>query len=168
MRSAHSFRQGSSPRVRGAGKQSKSGLTYSGIIPACAGSRHSFERSLNSGWDHPRVCGEQSVLPQKPARTKGSSPRVRGADMHYHIVGTVKGIIPACAGSSAGACTGLLTDRDHPRVCGEQIVRGLIRSGVGGSSPRVRGAGFFHTFMSLSAGIIPACAGSSAVHVLRA
>ena len=52
--------QGSSPRVRGAGKQSKSGLTYSGIIPACAGSRAVPRRPARGQRDHPRVCGEQS------------------------------------------------------------------------------------------------------------
>ena len=58
--------KGSSPRVRGAGKQSKSGLTYSGIIPACAGS----SALAGKGWcprrDHPRVCGEQPMDTSEP------------------------------------------------------------------------------------------------------
>ena len=53
--------KGSSPRVRGAGKQSKSGLTYSGIIPACAGSRAVPRRPARGQRDHPRVCGEQCI-----------------------------------------------------------------------------------------------------------
>ena len=111
--------------------------------------------------DHPRVCGEQvNVLPLIQTIT-GSSPRVRGADIAAGKANEATGIIPACAGSRCSFVSRNPGRRDHPRVCGEQIVAGLIRSGVGGSSPRVRGAGGLPDERGYLLGIIPACAGSS-------
>ena len=51
---------GSSPRVRGTGRQA--GLPQLGdrFIPACAGNRDSSVRLLASASVHPRVCGEQN------------------------------------------------------------------------------------------------------------
>ena len=51
--------QGSSPRVRGAGRPPTRSAARHGIIPACAGSRYPRPRAGACAWDHPRVCGEQ-------------------------------------------------------------------------------------------------------------
>ena len=52
-------------------------------------------------------------------------------------------------------------DRDHPRVCGEQIATDDSSTDTEGSSPRVRGAVVASASSILIPGIIPACAGSS-------
>ena len=75
-------RWGSSPRVRGAGRNQDRADNRHGIIPARAGSRRSTMASCVPGRDHPRACGEQYVLvPNEnaevgiiPARAGSSSP----------------------------------------------------------------------------------------------
>ena len=112
-------------------------------------------------WDHPRVCGEQLHLIVGAMPGAGSSPRVRGAGGRTHGVMGWQGIIPACAGSSQAWRGGHGRSRDHPRVCGEQLLSGITRAWGGGSSPRVRGAGLPFDALAPQVGIIPACAGSS-------
>ena len=69
--------------------------------------------------DHPRVCGEHEDFESRFGAYVGSSPRVRGA-LRRHGDGRLRrGIIPACAGSTAPAWTTAGSLRDHPRVCGE-------------------------------------------------
>ena len=51
--------------------------------------------------DHPRVCGEQLGAGVVAVGKKGSSPRVRGAEVDLRAPRPLSGIIPACAGSRA-------------------------------------------------------------------
>ena len=95
--------RGSSPHVRGALRETRQKLQYSGIIPACAGSTFDMIEILRQIGDHPRMCGEH----------------VRRQSVRQLLTG----IIPACAGSTQ---THRLHDqprRDHPRMCGEHDVR---------------------------------------------
>ena len=78
-RRLHQGRGGSSPRVRGAGLDSRGGGFGSGIIPARAGSSRRYIPPCGASRDHPRACGEQSSARLVVNMIKGSSPRVRGA-----------------------------------------------------------------------------------------
>ena len=89
--------------------------------------------------DHPRVCGEQKAYHHTHLHMRGSSPRVRGTEVAERLVEEYIGIIPACAGNSYCRCASSQRRRDHPRVCGEQLLKSLISAGSVGSSPRVRG-----------------------------
>ena len=94
----------------------------------------------------------------------------------------LRGIIPACAGSTVDFLLTKLALRDHPRMCGEHQKRpqgrleklGIIPACAGstmlpksfwmpptGSSPHVRGALSEHLGERRVLGIIPACAGST-------
>ena len=90
-----------------------------GIIPACAGNSCAQRISLNLFGDHPRVCGEQVTRCQDRRTVVGSSPRVRGTELHIELDNGVVG--------------------DHPRVCGEQRFGLPEELPLEGSSPRVRG-----------------------------
>ena len=75
----------------------------------------------------------------------------------------VVGIIPACAGNTRIIAARCPVSRDHPRVCGEHANTRASPKTLTGSSPRVRG-----TLESVSCegehrGIIPACAGNTAI-----
>ncbi len=155
-----SMNVGSSPRVRGAGHRRCDALGRTGIIPACAGSSHSFASQRECSRDHPRVCGEQWPPHAPRWCPPGSSPRVRGAGGRTRSLKLASGIIPACAGSSYRIGAGFALVRDHPRVCGEQWLRSFPHGPFQGSSPRVRGAVASTRSSMVSAGIIPACAGS--------
>ena len=133
----------------------------SGIIPACAGSTTDPSIDSSPNWDHPRMCGEHVGDFLNEFLTSGSSPHVRGAPTKTHGIHQHTGIIPACAGSTAGTLPSRLAARDHPRMCGEHRVRILLVQCIRGSSPHVRGAHVRADELTASHGIIPACAGST-------
>ena len=107
------------------------------------------------------MCGEQPYLETNLHDIAGSSPSVRGAVLHKLGPFVHKGIIPACAGSRSWVAINPAAARDHPRVCGEQVVKAEQSVGGKGSSPRVRGAAISTQSALVDHGIIPACAGSS-------
>ena len=167
--------------MRGAPTLTLSNGWLPGIIPACAGSTSCGSGLPLGSRDHPRMCGEHRVrLICRVLRT-GSSPHVRGAPAAVVVCHLVRGIIPACAGSTnrRGWCA--WPKRDHPRMCGEHLstknrasVSGdhprmcgehnpVVNTATGsaGSSPHVRGALFLCLVKTWPRGIIPACAGST-------
>ena len=152
---------GSSPRVRGAVAMQNGYRCIHGIIPARAGSSQPYSMSCRCLGDHPRVCGEQLMDEIKLKPCPGSSPRVRGAVNGAYGARCHVGIIPARAGSRPSFWPAERPSRDHPRVCGEQVWSLGENLNTPGSSPRVRGAVLHPLYVSVDAGIIPACAGSS-------
>ena len=136
-------------------------LPVLGIIPACAGNSLPELASTLRSRDHPRVCGEQRGGNHRNTIGMGSSPRVRGTVVDSIASTPDVGIIPACAGNSGGVLTISGSVEDHPRVCGEQPVCGLVTIITVGSSPRVRGTAGGSRIKRTQCGIIPACAGNS-------
>ena len=86
---------------------------------------------------------------------------MRGTQHRYHIAVVIRGIIPACAGSTSLSVRVVSVRRDHPRMCGEHYVHRPQLDWDVGSSPHVRGARCFATVFLDGFGIIPACAGST-------
>ena len=152
--------RGSSPRVRGTASNIHDKLLDAGIIPARAGNSRFTIRPRSLHRDHPRACGEQRLWHVPPHCRSGSSPRVRGTVLPVVVNAVVQGIIPARAGNSVGVPKALVSKRDHPRACGEQVVRELLVGRDQGSSPRVRGTGFVLPVRARYPGIIPARAGN--------
>ena len=131
------------------------------ITPACAGNSTAYATTGNTGWDHPRVCGEQTGFVVSPSVSLGSPPRVRGTDFLQAVNGKDSGITPACAGNRQSLPQQTSYLWDHPRVCGEQstTVSGITTSR--GSPPRVRGTASVIAMAGDEIGITPACAGNS-------
>ena len=134
---------GSSPHVRGARRIIPAPPRRRGIIPACAGSTSTIRDVCYRHGDHPRMCGEHYNGDMSKIDKQGSSPHVRGALGPFPHVRPQRGIIPACAGSTAA-------NAPTPKT-------------IVGSSPHVRGAPGYCSAMSANQGIIPACAGSTFV-----
>ena len=159
--------KGSSPRMRGARGEGGKGARLLGIIPAYAGSTNLKHLVGLDFGDHPRVCGEHKYKGEFLYKVKGSSPRMRGAQLVELVQEHVFGIIPAYAGSTARhplPCTAVW---DHPRVCGEHIWPLPVTFGVRGSSPRMRGA-LDHIECEIhDVRIIPAYAGSTSTRSTR-
>ena len=153
--------RGSSPRARGAHPASGSADVVAGIIPACAGSTPRRAGRSVSWRDHPRVRGEHNSGPHVPGGTGGSSPRARGARSRARSVRSPRGIIPACAGSTAPDGARAQAGGDHPRVRGEHSLAALTTLLATGSSPRARGARLRRSMLLVARRIIPACAGST-------
>ena len=92
--------EGLSPHARGAPATTCCAWWSPGIIPACAGStRHRLSHRAKYR-DHPRMRGEHRATPAKPPSVAGSSPHARGALPQRQVRHGVRGIIPACAGST--------------------------------------------------------------------
>ena len=152
---------GSSPRVRGKRQALSAAQLRRGLIPACAGKTDTVGMKAEIMGAHPRVCGENRSVASRASAERGSSPRVRGKQLHGLLGGSSSGLIPACAGKTSRAAATWTSRPAHPRVCGENRV-GLALAGARlGSSPRVRGKPFlFNVAVSLR-GLIPACAGKT-------
>ena len=94
-------RRGSSPHARGAHWSDVDWRSGWGIIPACAGSTSITSRSWPRIRDHPRMRGEHFMASLHTALDQGSSPHARGARFGEHQQLPLRGIIPACAGSTS-------------------------------------------------------------------
>ena len=107
------------------------------------------------------MCGEHTAAGPVTVTAKGSSPHVRGARGYRLRLLHLRGIIPACAGSTLHEVFGGEFVGDHPRMCGEHPPIRPAKRRLEGSSPHVRGAHAILIAASGSHGIIPACAGST-------
>ncbi len=94
---------GSSPHARGALHRRCVAGVDAGLIPACAGSTPSLLECGPGGGAHPRMRGEHDHPCGVVPRVRGSSPHARGARARHLLVERIKGLIPACAGSTAPA-----------------------------------------------------------------
>ena len=136
------WREGSSPRMRGAPAADCVGYGFLRIIPADAGSTPGPHCPQSSAEDHPRGCGEHRLFRcMRPPRT-GSSPRMRGALASGHFESSSTGIIPADAGSTRVPQPGRHRHADHPRGCGEHCMwvsmnpmRWIIPADAGSTPP---------------------------------
>ena len=89
----------------------------------------------------------------------GSSPLARGLPQAVRRERADRGIIPARAGFTGGACGACRLRWDHPRSRGVYEL-GLLHEEVKeGSSPLARGLLFFCRFLCVGCRIIPARAG---------
>ena len=91
----------------------------------------------------------------------GSSPRVRGTRGPQSHRGRHRRFIPACAGNTSNASSGVSNRSVHPRVCGEHEGLGQRAGAVDGSSPRVRGTPIIASPPTARRRFIPACAGNT-------
>ena len=133
--------RGSSPRARGALAGGEGDRVHRRLIPASAGST---ARRVPSAWSmraHPRERGEHSGTPSASRAKAGSSPRARGAPQSSDVHPS-----PSPA---------------HPRERGEHCRTPRSARWPCGSSPRARGARTRCLTGSLTAGLIPASAGST-------
>ena len=154
---------GSSPRARGTRCGQDFRHREPGIIPACAGNTIGRSNCVMHPKDHPRVRGEHLIPWSLLLEEIGSSPRARGTPQPNSCRLMLRGIIPACAGNTWLMSTIFSVIRDHPRVRGEHCDRcAALGSGLG-SSPRARGTLLAPRYRAAFFGIIPACAGNTAL-----
>ena len=130
---------GSSPHVRGTLLPKWAQRNGDGIFPACAGNTlvELFDPRLRR--DHPRMCGEHTLIFQALLKLRGSSPHVRGTQSASTKSYYRRGIIPACAGNTWTIWKNSSRTRDHPRMCGEHRHLPFLASSLLESSPHVRG-----------------------------
>ena len=164
---------GSSPHVRGKPRDGTRVDHLGGLIPACTGKTSQRARRWSESRAHPRVCGENMACWPARVSVSGSSPRVRRKRHERHVHARVPRLIPACAGKTVWVCAAVFGIPAYPRVCGENHSNSNDVVFSFGSSPRVRGKPVRTDGQLTINGLIPACAGKTAVRtnvsrVLRA
>ena len=131
------------------------------ITPACAGKTHKLHKVKLVYKDHPRVCGKNFLLFGLLYYILGSPPRVREKrPISIHFL-NIRRITPACAGKTSNIATGLGVSRDHPRVCGKNLLPFCFIFMIIGSPPRVREKQRTFITTKVWGGITPACAGKT-------
>ena len=131
------------------------------ITPAYAGKREWKSGKVSLVEDHPRLCGEKLALERLVVFKQGSPPPMRGKACKITQKRTRARITPAYAGKRAYVCSNIMLDGDHPRLCGEKILKMKTDNVILGSPPPMRGKvqqlpDCFRFF-----GITPAYAGKS-------
>ena len=125
--------------MRGTPEGQQTNTNKIGITPAHAGNTdcNGFRRFIRK--DHPRTCGEHFTLNSKLITHLGSPPHMRGTPDKPAFNAFSLRITPAHAGNTSPISIAGSAGRDHPRTCGEHMVRtACARRGLG-SPPHMRG-----------------------------
>ena len=112
--------KGSPPHMRGKVIYALHDCAQCGITPAHAGKRIYPGSSAAHKRDHPRTCGEKSMMVPHTLALLGSPPHMRGKGCGFDTPGFYIGITPAHAGKSVFLSKLLSVVMDHPRTCGEK------------------------------------------------
>ena len=147
---------GSSPRGRGKLAALAVKLAEARLIPAWAGKTSDALALTASDQAHPRVGGENALLPGRYRLQVGSSPRGRGKQMDLADGQHVTRLIPAWAGKTGTSPSTRGTAPAHPRVGGENRRTASLMLPPWGSSPRGRGKPDGPRLCPAGAGLIPA------------
>ena len=110
----------SPPRARGRGLELLQRERHHGITPACAGKSRARSARGPSARNHPRVRGEEEQARKKEYADWESPPRARGRALDGLDGFKPCGITPACAGKRRIAMSNKQSNRNHPRVRGEE------------------------------------------------
>ena len=91
---------GTPPRARGRLGKSRHADEMNGNTPACAGKTSTLTCRRTNSWEHPRVRGEDPIVPPFTTKSVGTPPRARGRRNHPKIRIGLYGNTPACAGKT--------------------------------------------------------------------
>ena len=152
---------GSPPPMRGKDTLRTCDCAAIGITPAYAGKSLFCTCIQMCSEDHPRLCGEKSMVEAILCFLSGSPPPMRGKDQPAPRQPCLFRITPAYAGKSLTGTVWTRPPRDHPRLCGEKNFFGLCQHQYLGSPPPMRGKVFDALDDSIKNGITPAYAGKS-------
>ena len=114
---------GSSPRVWGARAYKYWAVSMIRLIPTCVGSTGTLPLGGLARSAHPHVCGEHVSAAFAVRDTRGSSPRVWGAQGKDDESMADARLIPTCVGSTVNTIPGFCAIAAHPHVCGEHASR---------------------------------------------
>ena len=114
------------------------------------------------------MCGDHGREHNSRDWQRGSPPHVRGPLNTYEGLYALRGITPACAGTTKTTIIEYRFVGDHPRMCGDHRVKPSSMLHSLGSPPHVRGPLGSNRNNQKSFGITPACAGTTlSVHTLN-
>ncbi len=130
---------GSPPRVWGRLEVPFKNTVVTRITPTCVGKTGQTPSSSTSTQDHPHVCGEDIYYAVVCGSIRGSPPRVWGRRGRSRLVASMARITPTCVGKTQMDGNAPRRLRDHPHVCGEDLLGRGRAPQLAGSPPRVWG-----------------------------
>ena len=130
----------SPPLARGAHPVGARGDALAGLTPACAGSTLPGSSPRPRRRTHPRLRGEHFFAVGDGEADEDSPPLARGAPPAWHAQQCLRGLTPACAGSTPPTSRARRGPRTHPRLRGEHPTPITTALGDGDSPPLARGA----------------------------
>ena len=136
------------------------------ITPAYAGKRAALANCRPCSQDHPRLCGEKSLGLTVYLHVSGSPPPMRGKAEWSVRSDRCERITPAYAGKRSEDQTVKKKNKDHPRLCGEKLLRTVRLHIAAGSPPPMRGKVRKLEYFNVCIGITPAYAGKSLSQVV--
>ena len=152
---------GSPPHVR----ERLADVAYSciagGITSACAGKTAFVATDPNTVRDHPRMCGKDDCNYIIYRALKGSPPHVRERLATAFVTMLIMRITPACAGKTTYDIYQYTIYKDHPRMCGKDVISQALIYALLGSPPHVRERQNVGMYVNAYWGITPACAGKT-------
>ena len=141
--------------------------TSTRVIPAPAGQPGWAGFLLPRPGGHPRTCGAAARGGRPTRRPTGSSPHLRGSHAFPDFPAFHCGVIPAPAGQPSCWRDWRACRKGHPRTCGAAIPYFDSDSGIGGSSPHLRGSRERRRAGRGPPGVIPAPAGQPITDCIR-
>ena len=132
-------KNGSPPQVRGKLNSAYRKPDMVRITPAGAGKTALALSAFGQTPDHPRRCGENGLSEGERQASTGSPPQVRGKPGRICYKSEDRRITPAGAGKTQKGRQRTTVCQDHPRRCGENLHKCLIKAEQSGSPPQVRG-----------------------------
>ena len=153
--------EGSPPHARGRPVSGAGDYAEERITPACAGKTIVSLPVAPQQKDHPRMRGEDPIVPLQSLAPYGSPPHARGRLQHLRSGLLLHRITPACAGKTAMDNAFADGGEDHPRMRGEDSREKNTQTYIMGSPPHARGrlSGMAASLRSWR--ITPACAGKT-------
>ena len=154
---------GSSPLARGPLCEIPPTPFSDGLIPARAGTTVGVGTGGTGTGAHPRSRGDHRRLGTLERRYRGSSPLARGPRGRRPDTRTLRGLIPARAGTTSLISRRTRCARAHPRSRGDHRSIRNPRRAHWGSSPLARGPRGTRRCSAGNGGLIPARAGTTVV-----
>ncbi len=114
-----------------------------------------------SGWDHPRLRGNNCIHETLESVNRGSPPLAREQRSCLTFSHVPERITPACAGTTRFARMIVGPLQDHPRLRGNNAFYKVSRPFLVGSPPLAREQRSPCSCLCCLAGITPACAGTT-------
>ena len=136
------------------------------ITPACAGTTLSAKLFMLFRRDHPRLRGNDATQSQYQDDDSGSPPLARERHRVVAVPSEPDRITPACAGTTELRGCVERSERDHPRLRGNDRTPLKRENLVKGSPPLARERLGLVCKTREEARITPACAGTTGSNVL--
>ena len=127
------------PRMRGRLLSLPERAVEGGNTPAYAGKTRRTSSPSGTQRKHPRVCGEDSAAMDETMCGQETPPRMRGRPAIRTARPRATRNTPAYAGKTLRTCSHVRVREKHPRVCGEDLIRGHDHGFMPETPPRMRG-----------------------------